>query len=147
MSSGKFADGDPCFAKVKGFIPYPAKILKRIKVMKKEKYSVLFYGEEKTADIDVGNLWPVTSESIKKLVSATSLSRKGFSAGYLEMKVEHDLPSEGVETSSGGISGADQPLSKAEEDEFDEFEMDFFKSIGLAKKKPLDASVGTKNGG
>ena len=135
MSSGKFADGDPCFAKVKGFIPYPAKILERIKMVKKEKYSVLFYGEKKTADIEVGNLWPVTSESIKKLVTATSLSRKGFSAGYSEMKVEHELPGEGVKTSSGGIGGAGQPLSMADDDEFDDDEMDFFKSIGEKRQE------------
>ena len=134
MSSGKFADGDPCFAKVKGYIPYPAKILTKSKMVKKEKYSVLFYGEKKTADIEVGNLWPVTSESIKKLVTATSLSRKGFSAGYFEMKVEHDLPGEEVKTSSGGIGGAGQPLSMADDDEFDDDEMDFFKSIGLERK-------------
>ena len=145
MSSGKFAVGDPCFAKVKGYIPYPAKILARIEKVKKEKYLVLFYGEQKTAPIEVGSLWPVTSASIKKLVTATSLSRKGFSDGYQEMKVEHDLPAEGVKTSSGGIGGADLPLANAEDDEFDEFEMDFFKSIGLARKKPCDARVKTNN--
>ena len=149
MSIGKFADGDPCFAKVKGYIPYPAKILTRITMVKKEKYSVLFYGEEKTADIEVGNLWPVTSESIKKLVTATSLSRKGFRAGFFEMKVEHDLPGEEAKTSSDGVGRVGQPLFMVADDEFDEDELDFFKSIGLgrkvkkiAKKSPNNDNVG-----
>ena len=60
MSKGRFEAGDPCFAKVKGWIPYPAKILGKVQKVKKEKYSVLFYGTKETADVDLGSIWCVT---------------------------------------------------------------------------------------
>ena len=91
MSGRKFAAGDPCFAKVRGWIPYPAKILRRTKNVKKEKYSVLFYGTAESADVEVAKIWSVTAESVNKFMSVSSLSKKAFRAGYEEMKVEHGL--------------------------------------------------------
>ena len=62
----KFKSGEPCFAKVRGFIPYPAKIMGRSERVRKEKYAVLFYGTAETADIEPGMMWPVTKKWRKR---------------------------------------------------------------------------------
>ena len=96
MSGSKFASGDPCFAKVKGYIPFPARILRRSEKVKKEKFSVLFYGTGETADVERAKLWSVSPESIKRFVTASSLARKYFKPGYEEMKVWHGLCEQGT---------------------------------------------------
>ena len=82
--------GDPCFAKVKGWIPYPARVVGRSSNVKKVKFSVLFYGTKETGEIGTENLWPVTPQTVKKLVTAKTLQRKYFHEAWLEMGQHHD---------------------------------------------------------
>ena len=89
---------DPCFAKVRGWIPYPARIVGKKMVSKKEKFSVVFFETNETGDMGLENLWPVTSETIKKFVNEKSLKKKDFKAAFEEMKKYRRIDEEvGVE--------------------------------------------------
>ena len=83
--------GDPCFAKVKGWIPFPARVVSCKTSGKKVRFSVLFYGTKETGDINVDNIWPVNSSTIQKLVTKKSLTRKMFNLGWEELKARHVL--------------------------------------------------------
>ena len=89
--SRKMQIGDPCFAKVKGWIPYPARILGRKENKKKTRFSVLFYGTQETADISSENVWDVTPENVRKFVNPKSLLRKNFKLAVDEMKEHHKI--------------------------------------------------------
>ena len=133
----RFKVGDPCFAKVRGFVPYPAKIVEK-KATTKVKFNVVFYGTKETADVGLENLWEVNASNIQKFVNTKSMSRKYFQSGYEEMLEYHQL---------GGPSG-DFPDDEAEvakdtpesDDEFD-FEFDYNVSRRKALKKAGQASV------
>ena len=90
MPGKNLSPGEPCFAKVKGYIAYPAKIIGRAENMKKEKYSVVFYGTAETSIVEPGMIWLVTADTIKKFVTSSSLSRWKFKEGVEEMKAEHE---------------------------------------------------------
>ena len=85
-----FNVGDPCFAKVKGWIPYPARVVGRSSHVKKVKFSVLFYATKETGEIGSENLWPVTPKTVQKLVTAKTLQRKHFKEAWNEMGQHHD---------------------------------------------------------
>ena len=80
--------GDFSVARVKGWISFPAKILEISQTGRNKSFQVLLYGELKTAKVDDKCIWPVSPENIKKYVTASSLKRKGFKAGYEEMKAD-----------------------------------------------------------
>ena len=80
-----FHEGDPVFAKVKGFVPYPARILGRAEGVKKLKFSVLFYETNEKGDIGMENLWPVTIKTVEKLVTQKTLRKKDFEPALKEM--------------------------------------------------------------
>lgn len=89
--TGSLEIGDPCFAKVRGWMPYPAIIVgKRVKA-KKTKFSVLFYGTKETGDIDSDCVWDATPDNIKKFVTPKSLLKKQFKLGYEEMMETHEI--------------------------------------------------------
>ena len=138
---GDFCVGDGCFARVKGWIPFPAKILQISQTGRKKSFQVLFYGELKTAKVDDKCIWPVSPENIKKYVTASSLRRKGFKAGYEEMMADqselvkqfesddNDIESEtGNIQSKKGLEISSKPvgfISKSSEDDFGEDDLDF----------------------
>ena len=80
-----FHEGDPVFAKVRGFVPYPARILGRAEGVKKLKFSVLFYETNEKGDIGIENLWPVTVRTAEKLVTPKILRKKHFEPALKEM--------------------------------------------------------------
>ena len=89
--AGSLSLGDPCFAKVKGFLPYPAKIVEVKVKSNKLKYAVVFYGDNKTADIVSEFVWKITDQTVKKFVNPKSLKKKVFKLGYDEMMEFHKL--------------------------------------------------------
>ena len=60
------------------------------------------YGTGETADVERAKLWSVSPESIKRFVTASSLSRKYFKAGYEEMKLWHGLCEQGTPSEKKG---------------------------------------------
>ena len=69
MNKDTLFAGEAVFAKVKGYIPYPAKILGRQENTKKEMYTVFFYGTQETGVVGRSMVWSVTSDSIQRFVS------------------------------------------------------------------------------
>ena len=133
---GDFSVGDGCFARIKGWIPFPAKILEIPLTGRKRSFQVLFYGELKTAKLDEKCIWPITPENIKKYVTASSLRRKGFKARYEEMEADQSelikkLENEEIETGNmykEGLETDSRPvglISKSSEDDFGEDDLDF----------------------
>ena len=83
--------GDPCFAKVRGFIPYPARILELKKKGRKVKYSVVFYKTDEKNDVDESFVWPVNPDTIGKMVTSKTLLRRHFKPAFEEMKNHHHV--------------------------------------------------------
>ena len=83
--------GEPCFAKVRGWSPFPARVVGCKNSGKKFRVSVLFYGTKETGDINGENVWPVNSSTIEKFVTKKSLTRKMFKLGWEELKARHVL--------------------------------------------------------
>ena len=87
----KFLVGAPCFAKVRGWAPFPAKVLGRVLGLKKEKYSVSFYGTGETGEIEVGNIWGVTPTTVSKFVTESNLKKKNFRLSFELMVRDHNF--------------------------------------------------------
>ena len=140
-SKSKFTSGNPCFAKVKGYCAYPAKVVERSEKVKKEKYFVKFYGTEENALLDPNTMWPVTEETIKRFVTPGTLKRWKFKQGFEEMMKYHGLligdseDNVAVETNEEGEADTDA------DDEF-RFEIDDL-SVSYSKssfpKVPIEA--------
>ena len=89
MFKNTFNTGQPVFAKVRGYIPYPAKILEKNVNTKKEMYLVHFYGTGETAVVGCSMIWAVSSDNVRRFVSVKSLSRFKFKEGIEEMMAEN----------------------------------------------------------
>ena len=118
----KFTAGAPCFAKVKGYCAYPAKVLERSKNVKKEKYSVKFYGTDENAVLDPSSMWPVTEETIGRFVTPGTLKRWRFKPGYEEMMRSHGLLVGDSEKDCGVNKEKDEEEEKVNSD--DEYSFD-----------------------
>ena len=88
--------GDPCFAKVKGWIPYPARIVgKKVNTKsKKIKFEVIFYETKEIGNIGSENVWEITAGTLKKFVTPKTLSREIFKLAFDEMKELHVIEKE-----------------------------------------------------
>ena len=86
--------GDPCFAKVKGYCPYPARIEEVQTKLKKVKFAVFFYGTNEEAVVGIENIWKVTEDNVDKFVNSKSMKKEKFKLGYEEMVRLHGLTSE-----------------------------------------------------
>ena len=84
---GSWKVGDPCFAKVKGFIPYPAKITSLNQTGK--KFSVLFYQTNEVNDISRDCIWPINPDTVVKLVTPKTLKKKVFELAFALLKKHH----------------------------------------------------------
>ena len=73
-AKGALKLGDPVFAEVKGWLPYPARIIGVEKKSKKLKFSVLFYRTKETGEIWSENLWSVSPATVKKMVTSKTFS-------------------------------------------------------------------------
>ena len=117
--------GDPCFAKVKGWMPYPARIVGVQRRSKKLKFTVIFYKTKETGEIWSENLWSVTPVTVKKMVTEKSLKKDIFKNAFEEMKRHHKLDEfgmplvEGVEHEIDDTSYGDRGEPSEKEDEFD----------------------------
>ena len=147
--------GDPCFAKVKGWIPYPARISAIKKSGKKLKFRVLFYETNETNEVVGDCVWPVTPDTVKRLVTPKTLKRRYFLPAFDQMRKFHkiEIPSkddsnqeEWVEKEGGEKEGdekdGDEEAEKKAEKEIidghissdDEFDLDFYNLKNTAKK-------------
>ena len=118
--------GDPCFAKVKGWIPYPAKIMELRNNGKKVRYSVLFYGTQETAVLGGEGVWPINDNSVKKFVTPKTLIRKIFKLGFEEMTLNHKLEAK---------EGTKEKFEDEEEDERSEESEETDKSLKMILKR------------
>ena len=83
--------GDPCFAHVRGFPWWPAKVVNKSVFPlnpKREKYEVIFYGTGETASLPVQKLKAASPENIEKFCSPAAMKRKLFQDGIIQMKSE-----------------------------------------------------------
>lgn len=76
-----YAVGDLVFAKVKGYPPWPAKILK----FEKKKYNVYFYGTGETANVKMEDVFGY-SETKDKYATEKIMKRKGFKEAILQIE-------------------------------------------------------------
>ena len=129
--------GENCFAQVKGWIPYPAYVLEKIKKGRTNRYKVLFYETEEINTVEEVKIWPVTEQSIKRFVTTYSLKRKHFKAAFDKMivseeairgkdcsdeNIEEEVNTE-METVEQRVEVVTLPVNDV--DEFDEANMDF----------------------
>ena len=143
-----FTVGDPCFAKVKGWIPYPGRVLSRVKTVKKTKFSILFYGTNEINEVGVENVWHVNPQTVKKMVTEKTLLRKLFSPAWEEMKKQHsaalniqedmnderDKAAEIIDEGSNEREEVTVPGDSVTDEFDDEFSLDF---NYLTSKKPV----------
>ena len=82
--------GDLCFAHVKTFPWWPARIVKTStrKSKPSKVFSVLFFGTRETANLPEAELSPVTPSSIQKYVTKPALRRKKYEEAYMELLQE-----------------------------------------------------------
>ena len=107
--------GDPCFAKVRGFTPWPAKIVgKKTVESEKKKYSVVFYETEETADVNEELIWEITPENAKKFVSKKLLKRKYFEPAVVKMQKHHKIAFDLIE--GGSVGAAETVVTKIGQD-------------------------------
>lgn len=106
-----FNVGDLVFAKVKGYPPWPAKIIK----IEKKKYNVYFYGTGETANVKLEDLF-VYRETKDKYATEKIMKRKGFKEAIIQIEsaLDGEDPSPILLTTQPSTSGA-SPDVKAEE--------------------------------
>lgn len=80
-SKKSFTVGDLVFAKVKGYPPWPAKILK----FEKKKYNVYFYGTGETANVKMEDVFGYR-ETKSKYATDKIMKRKGFKEGIAQIE-------------------------------------------------------------
>ena len=122
--------GDACFAKVKGFIPYPAVIQGRKSSGKNVKFSVLFFETKETANVGAESVWTVMPDTVKKFVTAKTLERKNFKHAFVEMekyleKVTEEIVIETFGVDREGEVGKLVESGGGKEEDFDEFHFEF----------------------
>ena len=120
--------GDPCFAKVKGWIPYPARIDDILpgKSSKKMKCKVTFYETEESNTVTFGNIWPVNPATVNKFVTEKTLSRKYFKDAWTKLKRDNLLDQWGKNdelsrvkvTNSHAVCEEIETLNCEDDDEF-----------------------------
>ena len=152
-----FEVGDPCFARVKGWGPYPARIVQCLKKAKRSKFLVHFYETEETGQIWCENLWSITPENIKKLVTEKSLKKKYFKSALDEMRRVHQdvdfvVPPDaesGLKVDKGDLE-EEVDVAASSDDEFD-FEFNYNKtkkdSDSVAQKQLLLSKIITGSTG
>ena len=77
-------EGDICFAHVRSFPWWPARIKSRIVKKSKISFLVIFFGTHETANLPEREVIPVNDESMKKCVTKGSVKRKFFKEGLAE---------------------------------------------------------------
>ena len=79
--------GDPCFAHVRSYPWWPAKVTS--KSQHKDVFHVEFYGTRETASLPLKELAPITQHSLSKYCNSKILKRKYYKEGVEQMKAEY----------------------------------------------------------
>lgn len=74
--------GQPCFAKVKGFPAWPAKITA---ILGNNKYEVFFFGTSEIASLAHNAVWEASPANMAKFITAKVKKRKFYAVGVEEM--------------------------------------------------------------
>eukprot|EP00088_Acartia_fossae_P037498 TRINITY_DN386_c0_g1_i5.p1 TRINITY_DN386_c0_g1~~TRINITY_DN386_c0_g1_i5.p1 ORF type:complete len:445 (+),score=124.00 TRINITY_DN386_c0_g1_i5:59-1393(+) len=91
----KFTVGDLVFGKVKGYPPWPARI---ISMASKDRYKIYFYGTYETASLKNEDIWIYNADNKEKFASK-NMKRKGYPEGMDQLEnnpeiagIEDDVP-------------------------------------------------------
>ena len=79
--------GDPCFAHVRSYPWWPAKVIS--KSQQKNVYHVKFFGTGETARLPLKELAPISPKNISKYCNSKILKRKYYKEGVEQMKAEY----------------------------------------------------------
>ena len=129
--------GDPCFAKVKGWIPYPARITAIKNSGKKLKFKVLFYETDETNEVASDCVWPVTPDTVKKLVTPKTLKRKYFLPAFDQLRKFHkiEIPfKDDSEQEIGSDKKVDKEIAKCPFGEESDSEQEIESDKGVEKE-------------
>merc|ERR1719228_1007367 len=113
-----FRVGEGCFAKVKGFPHWPAKVTK-VFGAKRDRVEVLFFGTREIAGLAIKDVLKASKENINKFNTAQLLKRKGYREG-LEQLTNH------LEGKPDILTPIKEP--KKEEDREEEYEVEKVKA-------------------
>lgn len=137
-----FNVGDLVFAKVKGYPPWPAKIIK----IEKKKYNVYFYGTGETANVKLEDLFGYRG-SKDKYATEKIMKRKGFKEAIIQIEsaLDGDDPSPILLASQPSTSGGGPSGVKVEES-FNTTEPSFSESRISANSTTLQTSLKSEKG-
>ncbi|XP_029715001.2 lens epithelium-derived growth factor [Aedes albopictus] len=138
-SKKTFTVGDLVFAKVKGYPPWPAKILK----FEKKKYNVYFYGTGETANVKMEDVFGY-SDTKSKYATEKIMKRKGFKEAIIQIEsaLSGEDPSPILLTQEPSTS-AETDTSKVEES-MNTTEASFNASRISANSTVVDTTVKTE---
>ena len=130
-------EGDLCFAHVRSFPWWPARISRKTSKKSRVVYSVIFFGTEETANLPGLEVVSVSDESIRKYVTKGSLKRKLFKEGLDELlKIRKEHTEVVVDEEKN-----DEPESNLAEVVVNESKLGFLSIFGLqARDIELDCS-------
>jgi len=120
--NAQFKAGEGCFAKVRGFPFWPAKVTK----ISGSSANVVFFGTKEVASLALRDLVKASEENMEKYGTSQLLKRKGYSAGFDQLK-NHMAGKPGDQTLLGEAQGA--------EDEEAEYEVEKVKDKRVKKGK------------
>merc|ERR1719471_214939 len=120
--NAQFKAGEGCFAKVRGFPFWPAKVTK----ISGSSANVVFFGTKEVASLALRDLVKASEENMEKYGTSQLLKRKGYSAGFDQLK-NHMAGKPGDQTLLGEAQGA--------EEEDAEYEVEKVKDKRLKKGK------------
>lgn len=106
-----FNVGDLVFAKVKGYPPWPAKIIK----IEKKKYNVYFYGTGETANVKLEDLFDYRNTK-DKYATEKIMKRKGFKEAIIQIEsaLNGEDPSPILLTSEATTSNSPSAIKEEE---------------------------------
>lgn len=128
-----YSVGDLVFAKVKGYPPWPAKILK----FEKKKYNVYFYGTGETANVKMEDVFEYSNNK-DKYATERMMKRKGFKEAIIQIEsaLSGDDPSPILISPSGSAETDDSQV----DDSINTTETTFNASRISANSTVMDAS-------
>lgn len=131
-----FNVGDLVFAKVKGYPPWPAKIIK----IEKKKYNVYFYGTGETANVKLEDLFAYR-DTKDKYATEKIMKRKGFKEAIIQIEsaLNGDDPSPILLASQPSTSA--EPSDVKVEESFNATEASFNASRISANSTTLQSSI------
>jgi len=99
----QFKVGEGCFAKVRGFPFWPAKVTK----VSGNSVNVVFFGTKEVASLALRDLAKASKENQEKFGTSQILKRKGYSEGLEQLK-DHVAGKPGAQTLLGEVEGGEE---------------------------------------